>query len=113
MLALRACCNVSLVGRGFGHEGVGPAAVLVYGFVDFAHQPNRLANGDDHFLVMLDVFLSQFPPWPWILAPFGLTVFEPFFERLVTSNEEVPFVSGNSIETAFCILVDPDDAVFK
>ena len=82
--------------EGFGDEGIGPASVLVDHFVDFAHQPNRLADGDDHLLVVLNVFLGQLSTRSRILATFGLPVFEPFLYRLVAANIKVQRLSGTS-----------------
>ena len=62
-------------------ERAGPTAVRLDHRVDFGHQPDRLRQGDNDLVVVLDVLLAQHP---------SLAVFEPLFADLVSANVEVP-----------------------
>ena len=77
-----------------------PAAVLVDCRVDLGHQADCLAEGDDDLLVVLHVFVGEFP---------ALAVFQPFLADLVAADVKLPDRLGHAAEVLR--LVDPDASV--
>jgi hypothetical protein len=64
-------------------EGVRPAAVGVYHFVDLSHEADGFVQGNDNLVVMSDVISRKFS---------AFAVLEPLFADLVAADVELPDV---------------------
>jgi len=94
-----ASCSPSKERRAFALavKRLRPAAVRLNGLVYGVHQPDRLVQGDDDFLVVLDV---------GVVEGAALSVFEPLFADLVAADAEVPDVCRNAAEILGGVDVD-------
>ena len=71
---------------------------LVRYCVYFFHNPNSFREGNDDFLVVLDVLVRKFST---------LTIFEPFLRGLVATDVEIPYGFRHIVEVLFRIDINP------
>ena len=84
--------------------GAGPAAVGFDHLVDFGHQADSLLQGDDDLLVVVDVFVGEYPT---------AAVLQSLLPDLVPANMEVPDIFGDVRESFGGIDPGRIDAVFR